>query len=286
MYIAPLSHAAGLPAFQETIAHLRAPDGCPWDRKQTHQSLRPYLLEECHEVLAALDADDLQALREELGDLLLQIGLHAQIAAEMGEFQMADIISHIDAKLRRRHPHVFGDVTVNGVEDVIDNWDAIKRAERVAHAHSTPGVAGYLEGEKPSHVSVLDGVPPAMPALARAQIISRKAVRVGFEWPDLDGVLEKLAEEAREVTDAQTPEEREAEIGDLLFVTVNLARWLGIDAESALRATNERFTQRFRTLERLARERGQELTDLDISALDLLWEEAKQIQPQETEKTL
>jgi tetrapyrrole methylase family protein/MazG family protein len=277
MYLAPLPHTSGLPAFQETIAHLRAPDGCPWDREQTHQSLRPYLLEECHEVLAALDADDLQALREELGDLLLQITLHAQIAAEMGEFQMADIVSNIDAKLRRRHPHVFGDVTVNGVEDVIDNWDAIKRAEKAAHTHSTSGVEGYPDGEEPAHESALDGVPLAMPALARAQTISRKAVRVGFEWPDLDGVLEKLAEEAREVTDAQTPEEREAEIGDLLFVTVNLARWLGIDAESALRATNKRFTCRFRTLERLARDGGQELTDLDISALDLLWEEAKQI---------
>jgi MazG family protein len=168
-------------------------------------------------------------------------------------------------------------VTVNGVEDVIDNWDAIKRAEKAAHTHSTSGVEGYPDGEEPAHESALDGVPLAMPALARAQTISRKAVRVGFEWPDLDGVLEKLAEEAREVTDAQTPEEREAEIGDLLFVTVNLARWLGIDAESALRATNKRFTCRFRTLERLARDGGQELTDLDISALDLLWEEAKQI---------
>jgi len=276
LYLPPVLHASGLPAFQETVAHLRAPDGCPWDREQTHQSLRPYLLEECHEVLAALDAEDLNDLAEELGDLLLQIVLHAQIASETGEFQMADIIGTVDAKIRRRHPHVFGDVIVNGVEDVLTNWEAIKRAERAApDAESTPN-----EAQSP-HESVLDGVPLAMPALARAQTISRKAVRVGFEWPDLDGVLEKLVEEAREVAHAETPQEREAEIGDLLFVTVNLARWLGVDAESALRSTNERFIRRFSTLERLARERDQKLTELDINALDNLWEEAKRIRQNE-----
>jgi tetrapyrrole methylase family protein/MazG family protein len=276
LYLPPLPHASGLPAFQETVAHLRAPNGCPWDREQTHQSLRPYLLEECYEVLAALDAEDIGALIEELGDLLLQIVLHAQIAAEMGDFQMADIISKIDAKLRRRHPHVFGDVVVNGVEEVLTNWEAIKKAERAESGAEDP-----LIQKEPDYGSVLDGVPPAMPALARAQTISQRAVRVGFEWPDLDGVLGKLTEEAREVADAATSEEREAEVGDLLFVTVNLARWLGVDAESALRATNERFMRRFGTLERLARERDQQLTDLDINALDQLWEEAKRILAQE-----
>jgi tetrapyrrole methylase family protein/MazG family protein len=281
LYLPPLPHASGLPAFQETVAHLRAPNGCPWDREQTHQSLRPYLLEECHEVLAALDSDDPDALREELGDLLLQIVLHAQIAAEAGEFHMADVIGNVDAKIRRRHPHVFGDVIVNGVEDVLTNWEAIKRAERAENSHSIDGAKGDANIEELAHVSALDGVPLAMPALARAQAISQKAVGVGFEWPDMDGVLDKLVEEAREVADADVPQEREAEIGDLLFVMVNLARWLGVDAESALRATNERFIQRFRTLERLARERGQKLGELDINALDLLWEEAKQIQAQE-----
>ncbi len=280
LYVPALLQSSGLPAFQETVAHLRAPDGCPWDREQTHQSLRPYLLEECHEVLAALDADDPRALLEELGDLLLQIVLHAQIAAETGEFQMADIISTVDAKIRRRHPHVFGDVMIRDVEDVLTNWDAIKKAERAAYTHSTQGVEGDPKAEESSFESVLDHVPPAMPALARAQVISQKAVRVGFEWPNLDGVLDKLAEEAREVAEAKTSQEREAEIGDLLFVTVNLARWLGVDAESALRTTNERFIHRFRTLEHLARERSQELIDLDIDALDLLWEEAKQVQPE------
>ncbi len=272
LYLPPVLPTSGLPAFQETVAHLRAPDGCPWDREQTHQSLRPYLLEECHEVLAALDAEDLNELSEELGDLLLQIVLHAQIASETGEFQMADIIGMVDAKIRRRHPHVFGDLIVNGVEDVLTNWEAIKRAER-----ARPGAESIPNEEHSPRDSVLDGIPLAMPALARAQTISRKAVRVGFEWPDLDSVLEKLVEEAREVSHAQTPQEREAEIGDLLFVTVNLARWLGVDAESALRATNERFIRRFSTLERLARERDQELTKLDINALDILWEEAKRI---------
>jgi tetrapyrrole methylase family protein/MazG family protein len=276
LYLRPVPQASGLPTFQETVAHLRAPDGCPWDREQTHQSLRPYLLEECHEVLAALDAEDFDALADEFGDLLLQIVLHAQIASETGEFQMADIIGKVDAKIRRRHPHVFGDVIVNGVEDVLTNWEAIKRAER----GSPGGEHEPKKGQSP-HESVLDGIPLAMPALARAHTISRKAVRVGFEWPDLDGVLEKVVEEAREVADAKTPQEREAEIGDLLFVTVNLARWLGVDAESALRATNERFIRRFGTLERLARERGQELTALDINALDQLWEEAKRSGPRQ-----
>jgi tetrapyrrole methylase family protein/MazG family protein len=273
LYLPPVLPASGLPAFQETVAHLRAPDGCPWDQDQTHQSLRPYLLEECHEVLDALDAGDSDALSEELGDLLLQIVLHAQIAAETGDFQMGEIIHNVDAKIRRRHPHVFGSVTVNGVEDVLTNWEAIKRTER-----ATKETDDGSETIQAAYESVLDGIPLSMPALARAQIISRKAVRVGFEWPNLDGVLDKLAEEAREVEEADTPEEREAEIGDLLFVTVNLARWLGIDAESALRATNKRFIRRFRLLERLARERDQELTDLDIYALDQLWEEAKRLE--------
>ncbi len=271
LYLPPMPHASGLPAFQETVAHLRAPEGCPWDREQTHQSLRPYLMEECYEVLAALDAEDYEALAEELGDLLLQIVLHSQIATEHGEFQMAGIIRQVDEKIRRRHPHVFADVKVRGVEDVLTNWEAIKKTERA-------GVEGEAAGETASHDSVLDGVPRAMPALARAQAISKRAVRVGFEWPDMGGVLDKLVEEAREVAEAETPEEREAEIGDLLFVAVNLARWLDVDAESALRATNERFTRRFRTLERLAYERGQKLTDLDINGLDLLWEEAKRIE--------
>jgi tetrapyrrole methylase family protein/MazG family protein len=276
LYLPPLAKHSALPAFQETVARLRAPDGCPWDREQTHQSLRPYLLEECHEALVALDTDDPDALAEELGDLLLQIVLHVQIATELGEFQMADVIARVDEKIHRRHPHVFGDVTVAGVKEVLTNWEAIKSAERADGE-------GNSQGETNSGQSILDSVPRTMPALARAQVISQRAVRVGFEWPDIGGVLDKVAEEAQELSVAQTPEERESELGDLLFAAVNLARWLNIDAESALRTTNERFTQRFRTLERLARERGIKLADLNIDALDLLWEEAKQLERQNQE---
>jgi tetrapyrrole methylase family protein/MazG family protein len=272
LYVPPLPHAASLSAFQETVARLRAPGGCPWDRQQSHQSLRPYLLEESYEALAALDTGDSQALAEELGDLLLQIALHVQIAVENGEFMMSDVIEAIDAKLRRRHPHVFGDVSVSGVSEVLTNWEAIKHAER---AGAAPG--DVLVEEAPARPSVLDGVPRAMPALARAQVITDRVVRVGFEWPTVEGVLDKLGEEARELAAAQSAEERSAELGDVLFVVVNLARWLGVDAESALRTTNERFSRRFRILEQLAAERQLKLTDLDIHALDGLWDEAKQL---------
>jgi tetrapyrrole methylase family protein/MazG family protein len=270
LYLPPLTAAAGLPAFQETVARLRAPGGCPWDREQTHQSLRPYLLEETYEVLAALDADDYAALAEELGDLLLQIVLHVQIAAEENDFLMADVIHAIDAKLRRRHPHVFGDRAVSGVSEVLVNWQAIKRAER-NHAPAT-----FADGPAAAPLkSVLDGVPRAMPALAYSQSLGERVARVGFDWPDVPGVLDKVAEEARELAGAETPAAREAELGDLLAAIVNLARWLRVDAESALRAASDRFNRRFRTVERLADRRGLELTALDAATLDALWEEAK-----------
>ena len=273
LYLPPVPHPAGLPAFQDTVARLRAPGGCPWDRQQTHESLRPYLLEESYEVLAALDAGDTASLLEELGDLLLQIVLHAQIATESGEFLMADVIGAVDAKLRRRHPHVFGDIEVNSVSEVLVNWEAIKKAEKAGRTENEGD-----EQEAAPLRSVLEGVPPGMPALARAQAVSERAARVGFEWPNLQGVLEKIAEEAEEVAAAESPEAREAEIGDLLFSLVNAARWLGVDAETALRTTNERFSWRFRTLERLAQQRGLNLDDLNIEALDELWEETKRME--------
>lgn len=254
----------GLPTFQETIAHLRAPEGCPWDREQTHQSLRPFLLEETYEVLEALDQANPTALAEELGDLLLQILLHTQIATEAGSFKMGDVIAHIHRKLLRRHPHVFGDVTVNGVADVTANWEAIKRIERAT---------SNSQAEKSP--SVLDGVPAALPALAQALAISKRAVRVGFEWPSIEGVLDKLIEEAREITEATNPTDLESEIGDLLFSAVNLARWRQIDPESALRGTNARFTRRFKRLEKLAASHGKLLSDMTIEELDALWAEAK-----------
>ncbi|MEW5959482.1 MAG: nucleoside triphosphate pyrophosphohydrolase [Chloroflexota bacterium] len=254
-------------SLQNTIAHLRAPGGCPWDREQTHQSLRRYLLEETYEVLEALDAGDTSALAEELGDLLLQILLHTQIAAEAGEFKMTDVIGQINRKLWRRHPHVFGNVQVQGVAEVMTNWEAIKKAEKRRNQHGP-------DGHQPP-MSALDGVPPGLPALAQALAISKRAVRVGFEWPNLEGVLDKLIEEAQEVAAAIAPEQLEAEIGDLLFSAVNLARWRKVDPESALRATNARFTRRFKKLEALAAAQGKNVPDMSIAEMDALWEQAK-----------
>jgi tetrapyrrole methylase family protein/MazG family protein len=255
-------------SFQNTIAHLRSPEGCPWDRRQTHQSLRPYLLEETYEVLEALDANDSEALAEELGDLLLQILLHTQIATEQERFKMSQVIGQINRKLWRRHPHVFGDVVVNGVNEVTATWEAIKQQEKAGPNHREDG----LSQPRPS---ALDGVPPGLPALAAALAISKKAVRAGFEWPDIEGVLDKLVEEAEEITQATDPAQLEAEIGDLLFSAVNLARWRNVDAESALRATNARFTRRFKKLEALAAARGKQVSDMSIEEMDALWEEAK-----------
>ena len=252
--------------FQETIAHLRAPEGCPWDRQQTHQSLRPFLLEETYEVLETLDANDPVGLAEELGDVLLQVVLHTQIATDTGEFKMGEVINHIHRKLWRRHPHVFGNVTVNNAEEVTTNWEAIKKAEKAD------------KGQPVHAASALDGVPPALPALAQALTISRKAAQAGFEWPNIEGVLDKLIEEAGEITAASNPTDLEAEIGDLLFSAVNLARWRTIDAESALRATNVRFTRRFKKMEALAAAQDKNLSDIPTQEIELLWEAAKRDQ--------
>jgi len=243
--------------FVELIARLRAPDGCPWDREQTHQSLRENLLSETYEVLEALDSGDVVALREELGDLLLQIVLHAQIAKDDSEFEIADVIRGIAAKIVSRHPHIFGDTTADTAAQVMANWEKLKKAE------------------KPHRESVLEGVTKAMPALAYAYEISRRAVRVGFEWPDLGGVLDKLAEEVREIAEAKTREEKEQEYGDLLFTLVNVARWEDIDAEAALRSASEKFYKRFAHMEALCRESGLDFQALSMEEKDRLWEEAK-----------
>jgi tetrapyrrole methylase family protein/MazG family protein len=207
------------------------------------------------------------ALAEELGDLLLQIVLHTQIATGAGDFRMGDVIGHINRKLVRRHPHVFGDVTVNGANEVMANWEEIKRLERSAQ-----------KGEREISPSALDGIPEALPALAQALAISKRAVRVGFEWPNIEGVLDKLVEEAHEITQATDSAELEAEIGDLLFSAVNLARWRNIDPESALRTTNARFTRRFKRLEALATAQGKVLSGMTIEELDELWDEAKSLE--------
>lgn len=257
LYVPPLPQPSSLEAFQDTIARLRAPGGCPWDRKQTHQSLRPHLLEETYEALAALDAGNIDALREELGDLLLQIVLQAQIAVEAGEFSLAQVIEGINAKIKHRHPHVFAGATVADVGEVLHHWEEIKRGEKGEH-------------------SVLGGISRALPALARAQSIQERAARVGFDWPAVEGVVAKIAEEVAELREAKAVERREKELGDLLFSVVNLARWLSVDAESALRGACERFIERFSGMEELCRQRGLNLTELSLAEQDALWEEVKE----------
>jgi tetrapyrrole methylase family protein/MazG family protein len=243
--------------FAAIIARLRAPDGCPWDREQTHASLRGNLLSECYEVLQALDEGDSAKLCEELGDLLLQIVLHAQIARDEGEFEIDDVIRGISEKIIRRHPHVFGAATAKDAGEVMHNWEELKK------------------GERESGVSMLKGVPVAMPALSYAYEVQRRAARVGFDWEDTAGVLDKLAEEVREYLEARSPEERENELGDLLFTLVNLARREGTDPEAALRGANRRFFQRFAFMEKICRRRGLELAKLTLKEMDELWAEAK-----------
>jgi tetrapyrrole methylase family protein/MazG family protein len=243
--------------FVSIIARLRAPDGCPWDKEQTHKSLRENLLSETYEVLEALDNGDKEELCEELGDLLLQIVLHAQIAKDDKEFEIGDVIKSISSKIVRRHPHIFGSRKVKDAEEVMHNWEALKKEERE-------------EG-----VSMLAGVPKQMPALGYAYEISRRAVRVGFEWENLEGVIDKVIEEIKEIKAAAGPEEKSQEFGDLLFTLVNVARWEGIDPEAALREANQKFYKRFAHMEELCRKRNIDFAKLTFKEKDELWEEAK-----------
>lgn len=261
LYVPALAPDSSFEAFQELIAHLRAPEGCPWDREQTHQTLRPHLLEEAYEVLEAIDADDAQAMREEFGDLLLQIVLHAQIASEYGEFSMVDVLRRIHEKIVRRHPHVFGNWVVTDKDAVLRNWEVLKATEREAGATK--------------EASLLDGVGRTLPALAQAETYQKRAARVGFDWPDQQGVIEKVAEEIREFEMAASAEAREDELGDLLFSIVNLARWFDVDPESALRNANARFRRRFSRMEAEATKRGRTLSELSLEEMDALWEAAK-----------
>lgn len=263
MMIPPASSDSSLESFQEVIAHLRSPeDGCPWDKKQTHSSLRTYLLEETYEALDALDKNDTTSLKEELGDILLQILLHAQIAEEAGEFNMADVIGNINHKIIYRHPHVFKDWVVEGVREVTQNWESLKVQERITNG----------EGERKG---MLDGVPLSFPALAQAQAIQDRAARVGFDWPEIGPVLDKVIEELEEVKNATTDEERSKELGDLLFALVNVIRWYKVDAESALRTTNLKFRKRFAYIEEQARLSGNELQKMTLAEMDVFWEQAK-----------
>lgn len=267
LYLPPVGSERSFEGFQEVIARLRAPDGCAWDRKQTHLSLRPYLLEEAYETLAALDARDMQDLREELGDLLLQILLHAQIAAENGDFNIGDVLCGVNRKIVHRHPHVFGDTKVKGVKDVLVNWQKIKEEERRENG---------VEEKK----GFLDGIPATLPALSQAQEIQNRAATVGFDWPTIDPVIAKVREELEEVLSAESSEQRTGEVGDLLFAVVNLARWCKADAESALRETSLRFRKRFQHIEERAQENGRKLTEMTLSEMDDFWEEAKGLENQ------
>jgi tetrapyrrole methylase family protein/MazG family protein len=262
LYLPALGGMSSFEQFQEVIAHLRAPEGCPWDRKQTHLSLRKYLLEETHEVLEALDAEDPAALVEELGDLLLQIVLHAQIATDDGEFRMADILRTVNAKMIHRHPHVWGDVTVDSPENVVTNWEALKKQEQAS-------------GGKPKRESLLDGVPKGVPALLQAHEYQDKAARVGFDWSEIETVIAKVREEFDEVITAADDAHRAEEMGDLLFVIVNWARWLKIEPETALREANAKFYRRFHYIEQAVAAQGKPMTDYTLAELDALWDEAK-----------
>ena len=262
LFLPAMEKETSFEEFQSLIAHLRSPEGCPWDREQTQQTLRTNLLEEAYEVLTALDTDDPTGLREELGDLLLQIVLHTQIASELGEFKMTDVLAGIHRKIVRRHPHVFGELKLDSSDRVVRNWEALKAAERRANGeHEVKGL--------------LEGVPKALPALAQAQAYQTRAARVGFDWRDIAPVVEKVHEELDELLCASDGNERENELGDLLFAVVNLARWYRVDAESALRRTNERFYRRFKYIEEKARQSGRDLHQMSLEEMDVFWEEAK-----------
>jgi tetrapyrrole methylase family protein/MazG family protein len=248
-------------------ARLRAADGCPWDRKQTHQTLRPYVLEEAYETVDAIEQGTPADLAEELGDLLLQVVLHAQLAAETGEFDLTDVHRSIAAKIVRRHPHVFAEVEVSGVEQVLANWETIKAAERAEKG-----------GEAHERRGPFQGIARALPALPASCEIQERASALGWDWASIDGVWEKVAEELDELRSAaatDSHDERLHELGDVLFALVNVGRWLKLDPEEALRAANRRWIARYEAVEALATERGIDLAGLDLAGKDRLWDEVK-----------
>ena len=265
LYVPALGEMTSFEQAQEVIAHLRAPEGCPWDREQTHHSLRQFLIEEAYEVLDAIEAEDPVALYEELGDVLLQVVLHAQIATDNGDFQMADILRHINAKMIRRHPHVWGDLQADDMDayKVVVNWEALKRQEKAALGKADE----YL----------LDSIPKNLPALLQAHQYQSRAAKVNFDWAQVDDVIAKVREEIDEVLAADTDEHRQEEIGDLLFVLVNWARWLKVEPEIALREANQKFYRRFRYIEQQVRANGngKALNEHSLAELDALWDAAK-----------
>jgi tetrapyrrole methylase family protein/MazG family protein len=246
------------------MTRLRGDGGCPWDREQTRDSLRPFLVEETYEVLDALDTGDAGRIREELGDLLFQVVFHTEIAQERGEFSMGELLEALVAKMTRRHPHVFGDRPVGSAAEALAQWEAIKESE----GNGVPR-------------SALAGVPRALPALQRAQRVQHKAARVGFDWPEAAGALEKVQEELGEVSEALREgggEPLRAELGDLLFAVVNVARLASVDPEGALQAAVERFSRRFASMEAAVRGEGRELSGLPLEELERLWDRAKALE--------
>jgi tetrapyrrole methylase family protein/MazG family protein len=247
----------------QVFAALRSENGCPWDREQTHESIKPDLIEETYEVIEAIDAGDATKLREEIGDLLANVMLHAQIARDEGEFDISDVIKTLTEKLIRRHPHVFGDQEANNADQVVKNWEQIKRSE-----------SGYEDRK-----SALDGIPDHLPNLQRAQKLQRKAARVGFDWNDVSDVLPKIDEEIAELKESiqdGNREEIELEIGDLLFSIVNLCRFLDVQAEEALRKASRKFVSRFKAMEKELERRGDSFKDYDLAGLDEIWDKAKE----------
>ncbi len=262
LYIPSLGEGTSFESFAEIVAHLRAPDGCPWDKEQTHESLRKHLLEESYEAISAIDSGDFNSMREEFGDLLLQVVLQSQIANDENQFNVNQVIHGIHSKIVRRHPHVFGDLKLDGVDGVLTNWEKLKEQER---------------GKRKDGKGLLDGVPLALPALSQAQEYQDRAARVGFDWPEVEGVLDKIKEEIEEIKNAETDFELASEIGDLLFAMVNLARWKKVDAESVVRATNAKFKKRFAYVEQGAKKQERNLSDLSLEEMESLWQEAKEI---------
>jgi len=252
----------------DLISRLRAPGGCPWDREQTHQSLKPMMLEEAYEVVEAIDEGDDEELIGELGDLLLQVVFHSQIGAEENRFTATEVIERITSKMIRRHPHVFGDDNARTAGEVLKNWEAIKEAELAQ------------KGKRTEEGSMLDSVSTRLPAVMEAFQMTTKVSRVDFDWPDVPSVIEKLDEEVEELKQAVSSEhsshqEIAGEVGDLLFVAVNVARLLGIDPESALKSSNRKFRRRFRYIEDRLRQQGRKPADSDHIEMDKYWDEAK-----------
>ena len=246
--------------FLNLLAQLRAPEGCPWDREQTPRSMRPFLLEEVYETIEAIDEDDPNHVREEIGDVLLVLGMISQMYSEEGDFSIRDVLNEINTKLVRRHPHVFGDAAASDAAEVLKHWERVKTE---------------VEGRSPENQSAVDGIPGSLPPMERAWKLQRRAAKKGFDWPDESGPRAKIAEELAEIEAAREPEEIEAEVGDLLFSVINYARHIGVDPVLALRRTNSEFERRFRLLESEMQRSGEPMNSGNLDVMNRRWNNAK-----------